>query len=122
MIYIIPLGAKAAVNFNPSNIEKVADDELRIVWEDGHVSLFNFRFLRQNCPCASCRDELSGKRTLDPESVPESLVASSANVVGNYALSFGFSDGHGTGIFSFENLRKMCSCKECSYHSGSETN
>ena len=37
-------------------------------------------------------------------------------------LSFGFSDGHGTGIFSFENLRKLCVCEECSPHPGSQFN
>jgi DUF971 family protein len=37
-------------------------------------------------------------------------------------LSFSFSDGHGTGIYTFEMLRKLCRCKDCVYHPGSETN
>ena len=52
----------------------------------------------------------------------DALAASRADIVGNYALSFAFSDGHGTGIYPFELLRKLCCCRECSYHSGSETN
>jgi ATP-binding protein involved in chromosome partitioning len=29
-------------------------------------------------------------------------------VVGNYALAFYWSDGHSTGIYSYEHLRKLC--------------
>ena len=110
------------LNFNPKTIEKIDDDELRITWEDEHVTTFSFRFLRQNCPCANCRDEWTGQRLLDPAAVPSDMKSTRAEVVGNYALTFAFSDGHGTGIYSFESLRKLCRCAECSYHLGSETN
>lgn len=110
------------LNFEPKAIEQIDDDALRITWADEHVSSYSFRYLRQNCPCAACRDEWSGKPLLDPETVPETLGARQAQVVGNYALSFSFSDGHGTGIYSFETLRKLCLCRECSPHPGSETN
>ena len=110
------------LNFNPRSIEKVEDERLRIVWEDGHRSEFEFSFLRRNCPCASCKDEWSGEALLDPAAVPDALAASRADVVGNYALTFSFSDGHGTGIYPFELLRRLCRCGECSYHPGSETN
>lgn len=110
------------LNFNPKNIEKVGDKALRITWEDDHISEYHFRWLRQNCPCANCRDEWTGEALLDPTAVPEDTKAERTEVVGNYALTFSFSDGHGTGIFSFETLRKLCRCKECSYHPGSETN
>ena len=59
---------------------------------------------------------------LDPAAVPEALSASRADIVGNYALTFTFSDGHGTGIYTFEMLRKLCRCHDCDYHAGSETN
>ncbi len=110
------------LNFNPKSIEKIDDDRLRIVWEDDHVSEFTFQFLRQNCPCATCKDEWSGEMLLDPATVPADTRSSRAEIVGNYALTFSFSDGHGTGIYSFENLRRMCRCAECSYHPGSENN
>jgi DUF971 family protein len=110
------------INCNPTEIEKIDDDTLRIVWEDGHKSEYHFRYLRQNCPCAVCKDEWTGERLLDPEKVDANLVAARAELIGNYALSFGFSDGHGTGIFSFETLRKLCPCEECSPHEGSRFN
>ena len=110
------------LNFTPRAIEKIDDDMLRIVWQDGHQSEYSFRFLRQNCPCAVCKDEWTGKQLLDPEKVADDLSAGRAETVGNYALALGFSDGHGTGIFSFEILRKLCSCAECAPHEGSQFN
>lgn len=111
-----------ALNYNPTGIEKVQDDRLRITWEDGHVSEWTFQYLRQHCPCAMCRDEWSGESLLDPATVPVDMKAERATVVGNYALTFAFADGHGTGIFSFEVLRKLCQCPECSHHPSSEYN
>lgn len=100
-------------NNSPQDIQKINDDALRIVWQDGHKSSYTFRYLRQNCPCAVCRDEWTGKRLLDPETVAKDLQATGADVVGNYALSFAFSDAHGSGIYSFEKLRELCPCGEC---------
>ena len=110
------------LNFNPKGVEKIDDDRLRIIWEDDHVSEYTFQFLRQNCPCAVCKDEWSGEMLLDPATVPGDMKSTRAETVGNYALSFSFSDGHGTGIYSFEALRRMCRCAECAYHPGSENN
>jgi DUF971 family protein len=97
----------------PKEIFKVEDEELKLVWEDGHVSVYPFRFLRQSCPCAGCRDEFTGEPKLDPASVPEDLKGKEVRLVGLYALSVSFSDGHGTGIYSFETLRRICPCGEC---------
>lgn len=74
------------------------------------MSQYTFRYLRQNCPCAGCRNEMTGERTLDQESVPQDLRGMKANVVGNYALHFAFSDHHETGIYSFSTLRDLCPC------------
>lgn len=101
------------MNFAPSKIQKIEDEELKVVWEDGHESEWTFRLLRQICPCALCRDEFTGRRILDPDSVVKDLRASSAEKVGNYALGFRFSDGHASGVYSFEMLRKSCSCALC---------
>ncbi|MBI4376790.1 MAG: DUF971 domain-containing protein [Elusimicrobia bacterium] len=110
------------LNFNPKNIEKVDDDRLKIVWEDDHISLYSFQYLRQNCPCALCQDEWTGEKLVDPEQIPANTTSARAELVGNYAISFSFSDGHGTGIYSFEHLRKLCRCEECSPHPGSQWN
>ena len=94
----------------PAKLEKVRDEKFRITWDDGHVSEYPFRLLRQQCRCASCRDEFTGKPLIDPESVAVGLKSDKATMVGNYALAFQFSDGHGTGIYTFALLRELCPC------------
>ncbi|PIR18825.1 MAG: hypothetical protein COV48_05425 [Elusimicrobia bacterium CG11_big_fil_rev_8_21_14_0_20_64_6] len=110
------------LNFTPRSIEKVEDARLRIIWDDGHQTELPFTMLRRQCPCAMCKDEWTGESLLDPATVPETLGATRADIVGNYALSSSFSDGHGAGIYTFEMLRKLCCCKDCEHHTGSETN
>ncbi len=89
----------------PDKIENLAGKSLRITWPDGRVSEHPFRQLRQACPCALCKDEWTGKSLLDPDSVAADLSVEKADVVGNYALSFKFSDGHSSGVYTFELLR-----------------
>ena len=86
---------------------------LRIEWGDGHVSEYEPRYLRLQCRCAGCIDEMSGARLLDPRTVPEDVYPLSIRYVGRYALSFAWSDGHATGIYPFELLRAVCPCAEC---------
>jgi DUF971 family protein len=95
-----------------------------IVWSDGHSSHYDFPYLRDNCPCAMCNDErhkkahvasVPGSGTLGP-SLPmfkPKATARKAAAVGNYAIQIEFSDGHTTGIFSFEHLREICPCASC---------
>jgi DUF971 family protein len=86
---------------------------LRIEWGDGHVSEYEPRYLRLQCRCAGCIDEMSGAPLLDPRTVPEDVYPLSIRYVGRYALSFAWSDGHATGIYPFELLRAVCPCEEC---------
>ena len=97
----------------PSELLKVGDDEFKIVWGDGHQSVYTARLLRQSCPCAGCRDEWTGQATLDRDSIPVGLKLPNAGLVGNYAIQFVFGDGHNTGIFTFELLRDLCPCPSC---------
>ena len=82
-------------------------DDLTIEWRDGVVSHYPFFALRDACPCASCIDELTGKKVLDPNSIQREIHISTAEYVGNYALRFDWSDGHDSGIYSFRFLREM---------------
>lgn len=86
---------------------------LRIRWGDGHVSEYPPRRLRLACPCAGCVEELTGRRILDETSVPEGIHPLAIHYVGRYALRFDWSDGHGTGIFPFGYLRRLCPCGAC---------
>jgi DUF971 family protein len=86
---------------------------LRIGWGDGHVSEFEPRYLRLQCRCAGCVNEYTGKPILQPEHVPMDVYPLKIEYVGRYALGFVWSDGHRTGIYSFELLRNICPCDEC---------
>lgn len=93
---------------------------VRIEWRDGHRSHYAFPYLRQRCPCATCRERraqgaspVQSKVKSDLPMFEEPARAVQAEPVGNYAVRFSFSDGHATGIYSFEYLRDICPCEEC---------
>lgn len=91
----------------PEDIAPTEDaTRLRIRWKDGAVSTFAPRALRILCPCAGCVDERTGQRILVPEMVPGDVHPQAIHPVGRYALKFVWSDGHSTGIYPFEYLRK----------------
>jgi DUF971 family protein len=97
----------------PVEIEKRGASEIRIVWDDGHVSTWPNRALRLACRCASCIDEWTGERRLQSASVPADVHPVGVALVGNYAVHFEWSDGHGTGIYAYEFLRSICPCDAC---------
>ena len=97
----------------PVDMKTTEDHKLRITWDDGHESEYHFRFLRGSCPCAECVDEISGKRLVYPHQVPEQIRPVEAKPMGRYAYQFVWSDGHSTGLFTYEYLREICQCKEC---------
>jgi ATP-binding protein involved in chromosome partitioning len=80
---------------------------MKISWPDGLLGDFSASFLRRHCRCAACQHELTGERLLDPASVPDNLTVEKAEILGRYALGFSFSDGHSTGIYTFDWLRSL---------------
>jgi DUF971 family protein len=102
-----------------------------IAWADGHRSHYDFAYLREQCPCAMCDDERRKKQDFvaraatasqGPTASSTAAVlpmfkpkpgARAAKAVGNYALQIDFSDGHTTGIYSYDYLRSICPCAEC---------
>jgi DUF971 family protein len=80
---------------------------LRIAWKDGVVSEYVPRYLRLLCPCAGCVDEMTGQRTLDPDRVEDGVYPTAIHYVGRYAIQCVWSDGHATGIYTFEYLREL---------------
>jgi len=71
------------------------------------MSFYRARQLRLACPCAQCVEEWTGKKLLREEQVPRDISLRSTDLVGRYALTFVWSDGHQTGIFSFDYLRQL---------------
>jgi ATP-binding protein involved in chromosome partitioning len=90
------------------------DDGILIEWDDqGHHGFFPARALRLACPCAGCVEEMSGRPLLDPASVSAEIRPVSLALVGAYGLRVHWSDGHSTGIYTFNQLRRACSCERC---------
>lgn len=85
----------------------VFGEDLAITWRDGTESHYPLFALRDACPCAGCVDELSGRKTLDPKSIPPDVHILKAEYVGHYALRLYWSDGHSSGIYSFAFLREL---------------
>lgn len=91
----------------PLQIIEESDSELSIKWSDDLETRYNAPHLRRSCPCAACINEWTGEKILKDENVPDGISFAQISVVGRYALNFHFSDGHNTGIFSFDYLRKL---------------
>ncbi len=97
----------------PTKLELVESNRLRITWSDGQTRDYSLRELRDKCPCATCRE----KRNAPPPSPLQLPILSAAEAqplritamkpVGNYAYSIDFSDGHNTGIYTLESLREL---------------
>ena len=95
-----------------------------VTWADGHASHYEFAYLRDECPCATCNDAREKKASLGelasalkpspglPMFKPKPR-AQAATQVGNYAIQISFTDGHSTGIYSYDHLRNICPCAEC---------
>lgn len=84
-----------------------ADGVLEVVWSEVRTVRIPFRHLRQQCPCAACVNEFTGERILDPESVPSDVRPLGVEFAGNYGLKIGWSDGHHSGIFTWERLDQV---------------
>jgi DUF971 family protein len=95
----------------PANIQQIGN-ELAIRWNDGAESYLDLQFLRRACPCAACGGEpdVLGN-VLRPEVAysDNSFELEGFDVVGGYALQPRWRDGHNTGIYSFQYLRRLSS-------------
>lgn len=96
----------------PTNLDLKIDRGLTIQWADGTGSYYSIAYLRRMSPSADQR-ELRKHMRKDPltvlPSAPASgeLVATDAELVGNYAIKIVFSDGHASGIYTFAYLRQI---------------
>ena len=88
----------------PRRITRSDPRLIEFEWDNGEKTVLTAPELRALCPCAACVDELTGVRRHDPASVSPDLVHLDVRLVGNYALTMGFSDGHSTGIYPFPML------------------
>ncbi len=96
------------VRDGPTDIKlKRAEGIVELSWRDETPRRHDVRTLRCECACAACVDERTGVRTLDIETVPDDIGITNMELVGNYALKLSFSDGHDTGIYTWDRLHQM---------------
>jgi ATP-binding protein involved in chromosome partitioning len=91
----------------PVGIAQDGPGHLRIEWKDGPVSRYPVRTLRLACRCALCVEERTGRPILREEEVPEDVRPVRISPVGRYAIQISWTDGHDSGIYTFEHLRAL---------------
>jgi|SRR5512134_3287972 DUF971 family protein len=86
------------------------DDALVVEWDRlGPPVTWPARALRLACPCAECVEEMTGRPLLDPARVPDDVRPLALALVGAYGLKITWSDGHSTGIYTWDRLRQWSS-------------
>jgi DUF971 family protein len=94
----------------PVDLQQIGS-ELAIKWDDGRESFIPIETLRRACPCAGCIGERDVMGTLhkgpDQPLSPQSFQLQRIVNVGGYAIQPVWGDGHTSGIFSFEYLRRL---------------
>jgi len=106
----------------PEHIAISKSKGIQIDWKDGHHSKYSLPYLRDECPCATC----TGAHGTEPQRSDYSTAPANpfpmfkatlkmlhVEAVGHYAIRIEWSDGHNTGIYSFDHLRKICTCDTC---------
>ncbi|MBX6313497.1 MAG: DUF971 domain-containing protein [Isosphaeraceae bacterium] len=84
-----------------------AEQILEVAWESGQVDRLPYRYLRAECPCASCRDEWTGRRLLDPNTIRTDLKLEGMETIGTYAVRLAWNDGHGSGLYTWDTLKRL---------------
>jgi DUF971 family protein len=104
----------------PEHIAISKSTGIKIDWQDGHHSDYSLAYLRDECPCATCTSahgtepQKSNYANPSPfQMYKPALKMNSVEPVGHYAIRIHWNDGHSTGIYSFDHLRKICPCNEC---------
>jgi len=93
----------------PTNIQQIGN-ELAIQWNDGTESYLDLQFLRRACPCAACGGEPDVLGNILRPNVTyanNSFDLADFQMIGGYAIQPRWADGHSTGIYSFQYLRRL---------------
>lgn len=95
----------------PENIQSIGD-EIAILWTGGKETFYKMEMLRAESPSAENKGEsdLLGNRIGGTtETSFSGIRVTGWEMVGGYAIQFRFSDGHNTGIFSYDLLMQLAS-------------
>ena len=110
------------ISRNPSTSPYPNPRASRSTGRIGHHSEYSLAYLRDECPCASCTGAHGTEPQKSSYTAPSNdpfpmykptLKMLNVEQVGAYAMRIDWSDGHSTGIYSFDYLRRICPCPEC---------
>ena len=96
-------GNTAAV---PSDVV-MTDIGVQIAWDNGQTCTYPYRYLRLQCACAACVEEMTGRPLLNVSQVPNDIIAADHLIVGKYAIQFLWTDGHDSGIYPYQMLLRL---------------
>jgi DUF971 family protein len=95
----------------PKKIQVLDKNRLLIKWNDETESEINLKYLRDECPCASCKGETILFKTLRPPSITVKNASmyeiTDIQIVGGYAIQVKWKDGHSTGIYTYNYLKQL---------------
>ncbi len=92
----------------PLKIKVVDKKELYILWDDGKENTIDLKALRKQCPCATCLAESERQSKIYiPVFSENQITVKSINQVGKYAIQIAWNDGHNTGIYEYNFLKKF---------------
>jgi DUF971 family protein len=112
---------------DPEHLAISKSKGIKIDWKDGHRSDYSLGWLRDECPCAHCtgahgtepaRTNYASEPAVNTAASPfqmfkPTIKMLSVEPVGTYAIRIAWSDGHSSGIYSWDHLRSICTCEEC---------
>lgn len=91
----------------PTSLEAANErGTLSVAWPDLNATI-RLPDLRGACACAQCVDEWTGRQLLDRATIPNDITIRQMELVGNYAVRIRWSDGHESGLFTWEKLRSL---------------
>ena len=93
--------------YEPRDVTVTRDEGIELLFADGHVARFALMDLRLGCPCATCRSLRDRDEDVWPRPTsPQPLRITDAALHGAWGLQITWNDGHATGIFPFDALRR----------------
>ena len=109
---------------DPEHIAISKSKGIKIDWKDGHTSSYSLTYLREQLPMRHLhrrsRHAAHDQACAAPFPMYKpTLKMVDVESVGNYAIRIVWSDGHSTGIYSFEHFRHICPCEQCAAQKGS---
>jgi DUF971 family protein len=107
--------------YRPKALASHGTDQVKITWNDDRIGYIPWSKLRSNCPCAMCNEDrhritaplakptsVGLSLTVLKEAPQSDIKPQALTPLGNYAYKIVWSDGHDTGIYTFEFLHSLC--------------